>query len=205
LSDGFARHGINAEIAYRADVEADLHISMGPWFAFERWRHKNMLYIDRAYWGDPHHVSVHWMVNGEKLFTMHNPPREHPETKPYKAGDRKIYLADYGDKWGSFLPDEAMTIRYHPSQSTPERTLVEDLANHDIAIGKRTTALVDAAIHGLTVHTKDPYSPVYRISGCTDEIERAQWLNDLAWHNWSLNEIKSGDMWHALGTTDESH
>jgi len=181
--------GIGGKVTYSPDTQADIHVVLGPWFALNQWRFSNTLYIDRAYWGDPDHVSVHWLQNGEKVRTKNNPYRWHPNLKPMKKGTRRLYLCDYACN-----PDgEYETVRYHPAQISPSRPLIDDLNCHDIAIGRRTTALVDAAIHGLQIETSDPNSPVY---GITD---REQWACDLAWHNWSLNEIESGAMWNALG------
>ena len=191
LQSGFRIHGKPVSISDRNDTKADLHICLGPWFAYNQWRTHNTLYIDRAYWGDPDHISVHWLVKGEKLFTLHNPERHHPELRPVKSGDGTIYLCDYGDKGVS-----GIDVRRHPAEVKPSESLEETLNRYEIAIGKRTTALVDAAILGLRVKTDDPFSPVYRLS---QGDSREDWIRDLAWHNWSLKEIECGDMWNVLG------
>jgi hypothetical protein len=182
LVAGFDVHGIAAVIS-DAVVQADMHVCMGPWFALDQWRHGNTLYIDRAYWGDPGAVSVHWLQDGEKLRTRNNPPRPHPELAPMRAGSRRIYLCDYGEQ-----PPNDCDYRRHPADGAAG-TLAEALEGYQIAAGRRTTALVDAAIAGLAVETDDPHSPVY---GLTD---REQWITDLAWHNWTLDEIERGAMW----------
>lgn len=196
LRSGFSRHGINAHISFQAETVADLHVMMGPWFAFKQWKHTNALYIDRAYWGDPECVSVHWLNGGEKVFTTRCRNRQHPKMKPYKQGDQVLVLGDYG-----YLPNHVGTVRKHPAEEKPKRSLADDLEAHDIAVGRRTTALVDAAIAGLMVKTDDPHSPVWAISGCRSIPKRDQWINNLAWHNWSLLEIAEGAMLNALGTT----
>jgi len=121
LRSGFSRHGINAFISYKPDTAADTHVCMGPWFAYQKWRYHKTLYIDRAYWGDPDCVSVHWLVGGEKARDTSVSERKHPKLKPYKHGNRKIYLLDYDEKWGHQATDG--DVRYHPAQSTPKRTL----------------------------------------------------------------------------------
>lgn len=179
------RAGIpGAEISYSPMTEADIHITMGPWFA-PHWK-ENTLYIDRGYWGDPDCVSIHWLIGGEKVRSKGNPHRPHPELKPMKSGSRLLTLCDYGET------QKGGTVRRHPSDEKPTRTLQQDLESHDRAAGGRSTALVEAAIAGLWVETNDPHSPVY---GITD---REQWLHDLAWHNWSKDEIRRGDMWAAI-------
>lgn len=185
IADGFARHGVDACVTQDIRLDADLHVCIGPWHALERWRYGRTLYLDRAYWGDPECVSVHWLKGGEKYRKRGNPYRAHPALMPLKLGQRRIYLCDYNcGPVGDYD-----TVRYHPAQGVENRPLMADLQRHDIAIGKRTTALVTAHIAGLRVQTDDPHSPVY---GITD---RRQWVIDLAWHNWSYTEIADGRMW----------
>ena len=188
LLAGFNHHGLPATISDSATTPASLHVVIGPWFALNQWRYSNTILIDRAYWGDPDNVSVHWLVHGEKLRTRGNPWRSHPELKPMKTGARRLYLCDYGcEPEGGYD-----TARRHPAEEQQQVSLADDLASHDIAIGRRTTALVDAAFAGLQIQTKDRNSPVYGIR------DREQWAIDLAWHNWSKDEIRRGVMWEIL-------
>ena len=192
LRKGFAKHGINAEISYRADTGADTHVVLGPWFAFEHWQFANTLMIDRAYWGDPDCVSIHWLKNGEKVFLRGQKYRKHPRLKKAKEGSRRLYLCDFRQ-----APEgEFDSVRYHPAEKKQQGSLQDALEGHDIAIGRRSTALVDAAIYGLRVETIDPHSPAY---GITD---RRQWIRDLAWHNWSKAEISSGEFLDGIGPPD---
>jgi len=189
------QEGTDAEISYSVETPATTHIVLGPWYALKRWRFDNTLYIDRAHWGDPDSISVHWLAGGEKVRTQGNPFREHPEVKPWKTGSNALILCDFGMDGIALGQQYNATIRKHPAEgeNTP---LAEILDGYDIAIGKRTTALVDAAIAGLKVITTDPHSPVWPISG--QRGDREQWLNDLAWHNWSKDEIRRGAMWEAI-------
>ena len=192
LRAGFAVHGIKAQISDSADTPADLHVILGPWFAYKQWRYANTLMLDRAYWGDPDCASLHWLQNGEKVYLRDRPHRDHPKLKKEKTGDRRIYLCDYNQ-----TPDgEYDTVRYHPAEKSGQCSLAEALQAHDIAIGKRSTALVDAVIHGLRVETDDPHSPVYGLTS------RRQWIRDLAWHNWSRDEIASGEFLDGIGATN---
>lgn len=102
-----------------------------------------------------------------------------------KSGDRTVFLCDYGAQpYGSYH-----TVRYHPADKLSRYTLEECLSAHEIAVGRRTTALVDAHIQGLKVQTDDPHSPVFNVT------DRLSWINNLAWHNWSHDEIAEGEMW----------
>lgn len=192
LKAGFAVHGIKAEISDRPDTAAEVHVVLGPWFAYKQWRYSNTLMLDRAYWGDPDCAALHWLRDGEKVFLRDMPYRRHPKLKKEKTGDRRLYLCDY--KQGP--EGKYDTVRYHPAENSGQGSLMDALQAHDIAIGKRSTALVDAAIHGLRVETIDPYSPVY---GLTD---RKRWIVDLAWHNWSRNEIASGEFLDGIGASN---
>jgi len=189
LRAGFAVHGIKAQISDSADTQADLHVILGPWFAYKQWRYSNTLMLDRAYWGDPNCASLHWLSNGEKVYLRGRPYRDHPKLKKEKTGDRRIYLCDYKQE-----PEgEFDTVRYHPAEKPGQGSLQNALDAHDIAIGKRSTALVDAVIHGLRVETNDPYSPIYGLTS------RRQWIRDLAWHNWSRYEMANGEFLDGIG------
>jgi hypothetical protein len=191
LSSGFRHHGISAVVTDQRQTMAELHVVMGPWFAFEQWRFGNTLYIDRAYWGDPDNVSVHWLVNGEKSYTRSDDKRATPELKPYRYSEKSIYLCDY-DRVPTGLYD---AVRYHPANGQGG-DLIRALDGYGVAIGSRTTALVDAAIQGLKVVTDSEHSPVWPISGRRGG--REQWINRLAWHNWAIQDIERGAAWEHL-------
>lgn len=189
LRDGFRAKGIKASISNKPNTPGDVHVVLGPWFALDQWRHANTLMIDRAYWGDPGCVSIHWLRDGEKVRLRNMPHRKHPRLKKPKEGERRIYLCDYKQK-----PEGVYdAVRYHPAEVKGQCSLEDALEAHDIAIGKRSTALVDAVIHGLRVETDDPLSPVYGIES------RRQWIRDLAWHNWAMDEIASGVFLDGIG------
>jgi hypothetical protein len=189
LRNGFDAKGIKSTISNDPKASADVHVVLGPWFALEHWRHANTLMIDRAYWGDPDCIAIHWLRGGEKVFLRDMPPRDHPPLKRRKMGNKRIYLCDFRQK-----PEgEYDSVRYHPAEVKNQGSLEDALNAHDIAIGKRSTALVDAAIHGLRVETNDPHSPVYGLKN------RRKWINDLAWHNWSMLEIASGEFIDGIG------
>lgn len=193
VQQGLKVHGVESILTNSKNTPGDWHVCIGPNYALRQWRTSPCLYLDRAYWGDPSCVSVHWLKGGEKHFTSGHIGRDHPELQPLKRGKRTIYLCDYGER----AEGDYDTVRLHPAEAFPGETLPEALERHDRAIGGRTTALVDAAIAGLRVKTKSPHSPVY---GLTQGLSRKQWIQDLAFHNWSKREIQSGDLFDAIGT-----
>jgi len=190
LVAGFRANGI-AAVMTDANAEADIHVVQGPHYCLEKWRYANTLYIDRAYWGDPDSLSIHWLLNGEKLFTACDIPRATPELQPYRYSEKSIFLCDY-NRQPKGVHD---AVRYHPANGQVGK-LADDLEGFGVAAGRRTTALVDAAIMGLKVVTFDPHSPVWPISGRREGREK--WINNLAWHNWSLDEISRGEAWQHL-------
>ena len=190
---GFTRHGIASVLTDSPDTLADTHVVFGPWFALDKWRHApRVLYIDRAYWGDPDRVCVHWLRQGEKIYGACMDYRPIPTVIPYRNSQKRIYLCDYGQE-----PEgDYDAIRRHPADGDALRSLMDDLDGYGIAIGRRTTALVTAAIAGLEIITSDRHSPVWPISGRRGG--REQLLTRLAWHNWSLDEIERGYAWEHL-------
>jgi len=190
---GLDRHGILSVLTDSPDTLADIHVIFGPWFALEKWRYApSVLYIDRGYWGDPDYVSIHWLKQGEKVYGACTDYRAHPAVLPYRNSQKRIYLCDYGQE-----PEgDYHAVRRHPASDDAQRPLLDDLDGYGIALGRRTTALIDASIAGLQVITSDRHSPVWPISGRCGG--REQLLTRLAWHNWSLTEIERGDAWEHL-------
>ena len=194
VKSGFERFGVDAEITHKTDKPGDIHVCIGPNFALRYWRNSRTLLLDRAYWGDPKRVSAHWLKGGERSWLAGDlEPRDHPELKPEKTGDKTIYFCDYGEK-----PPQGQfdTVRRHPADAASPESLSKALSRHDKAAGVRSTALVSAAIAGLQVETSDPHSLVYPLC---NGVDREQWITALAWHNWSLKEIESGEMLDGIG------
>lgn len=177
-------------------VDADeLTVVLGPHWALSYHGHRRVVLIDRAYWGDPQSVSMHWAENGQKVFDWsRTEPRDHPPLSPLKTGSRTVVLCDYGRLYEL----GGATIRRHPADAPSCETLAECLARHEIAAGGRSTALVDAAIAGLRVVTNDKHSPVLPLS-FQAEPDRERWITALAWHNWNINEIEQGEPWRVMG------
>lgn len=209
LKAGFKRHGIEAKITSLRSIEADINVCMGPWYALNQNIGNRVFYLDRALWGDPECVSLQWLDSeGNKVYQWgRSEKRLHPELKPHKGNESAVVLCDYGMDGGResclALPHfESVSVRRHPSEEPEGESLEDCLQAHDAAIGRHSTAMVQAAIEGLAVICRVPHSPVTPIaSRCVQEIKRPsreQWINDLAFHNWNMREIESGDAWHNL-------
>ena len=207
LAAGFKAHGIKYNLTANIEAKADMHCIIGPWYAFKHyWNHESIIYLDRACWDHPNRTLINWMYKGEKVWEWGQrlKARYHPEIKPWKQGNNLVVLCDYGDdgvqQANLARPHFNVSIRRHPSNAEQE-SLASCLTKNEVAIGKRSTALVDAAIHGLSVITYDHLSPAFPVAGRLRDIrcpDRLAWLRDLSWHNWTINEIQSGEAWQHL-------
>lgn len=216
LLSGFKKHNQDAIITTSIEQEADIHVVLGPHYAKKHWLgHPNTILLDRAYWGDPINVSLGWMnEKGGRNFQKACPgDRPKPTLQPWKNGNRYLFLMDYCDSKQDFVAlqshiaeqsGEAVKIRLHPVACNADQGPLErDLERYDIAVGRRTTALVDAAIAGLAVVCVDDQNIVWDVSSHSYEAplfkgDRAQWLNNVSYANWSGEEIASGEAWEYL-------
>ena len=182
---GFSSLGDSVVITDNINQPGNTHVTLGPWYAKKRWEgHSSHLHLDRAYWGDPDCVSLHWLDSGLKRFVFNNTTkRPYPRLKKQKTGSRSIYLAGYAEH----VDQPVDKIRRHPSEQRPTMDLEAELSEFDVAYGSNSTALVAALVQGLHVVTRSQNSPVYGITN------RKQRMNDLAHHNWSFDEIQSGE------------
>lgn len=180
-SDAFIKGVPGSRITTSPNESADIHICLGPHFS--KWRTDNTILVDRCFWrGDPQHVSIAWIKNGERVFTE-GKGKKPPRLKPGKTGNKTIFLADYNGQI-----EQADTVRLHPAQEPQKDDLITALSKHDIAIGYETSALVTAALEGLKVICKSPHHI----------MNQPNWLELLAYSDWSINEIYSGEAWQHL-------
>ena len=111
----------------------------------------------------------------------------------------------------SRVTDRQIKFRPHPNQTkfpkgnyqlTEGTTIEEDLENCWCAVARTTNGAVDAIINGVPVITPDPACMAFGVSShflteilepCTPD--RSQWLYDLAYSQWNIEEMKSGLAW----------
>lgn len=218
LREGFKRHGVTLDVTADTKKDADIHIVQGPHYCFEHWKNKagseRVLWLNRAFYGCSRaNVSLGWLRDdGTRDFRnkdMDFPKGTPPDLWPRKGSRRAaVVFADYGEDCTDWVMDARYTydcvyFRPHPAESerdSPVMTLRGDLdavwSLADVAIGGKSTVLVDAEIHGLHVHAHDPHH-VVKHSG-----DREQWLTDLSWAQWSQDEIRTGQFWEHLNATD---
>lgn len=206
LVSGFVNLGYKVTSTTDKNAKGDIHVCIGPHYAFNECMGRPTIYLDRCLWGDDlDAVSIGWVgKNGGMIYPKGaDDKRPKPELMPWVDGDgeQAIFLCDYGECPEIYSIAKKhysnVTLRHHPSTRQQQPSLSMHLCGHSVAIGGRTSALVDAAIRGYPVITYDERSPVADISG-RDIIDivkpdRRQWLNNLSYAQWRGEEIRTGE------------
>ena len=208
LRQGFAKHGIDADVTGDKHKAADVHVVQGPHYAFSEWLGRpNVLWLNRCFYGDSRYdLSIGWLnPDGSRDFKNRGKADSNgrvPELKPKRETTLGcLILADYGKQhqarhWEVDAREKYFPIyfREHPADRHYRYfySLDEMWKRCDVAIGGSGTALVDAAIEGLHVHS---YDPLHVIQNMTD---RQQWLIELSWAQWGHEAIMAGDFWEHL-------
>lgn len=195
------------------DCEADIHVVSGNWYAYNQWRdHPRCLMIDRAWWGDPHHVSIGWTVPGSKKrkFASGTKPRQKPEYEPWKTRESSaLVLADYGQDVTAIVAQAYkrfafVEVRKHPANETrPQAPLEHAIRLRDVVICSSGTAGFEAIMQGKPVICLDPDSELMPV--CVGDMDaelyrgdRDEWLHDMSYKQFSLAEIADGTAWNLL-------
>jgi len=104
---------------------------------------------------------------------------------------------------GSFCPGKAERAGVH--------SLVSDLSGAGMAVTHNSTAAVEAVLYGVPTVTLDEGAMAWPVS--THDVafpveypDRAAWCTDLAWSQFTENEVESGaawdNIWHAMPTSN---
>jgi hypothetical protein len=109
--------------------------------------------------------------------------------------------------------DRPVIFRPHPQakmslagcQQSTKKTLLEDLEDCWAVVTFNSNSGVEAAIEGIPVFTFDKGSMAIPVANMwLDQLEspqmpdRHQWLQDLAYAQWTLDEMRSGETWKHL-------
>lgn len=136
-------------------------------------------------------------------------------------GDAAVQHIDI-DSWCSRTVRELLKlghdVRYRPHPVSVQRnhrlpavtcpilsgTLEEALAGAGFAVTFNSNSGVDAVMEGIPTIAMDPGSMAWPVTshGLEDELvtpDRSAWCNDLAWRQWSIDEIQSGYAWEFVG------
>ena len=181
---------------------ADIHVVSGPYYAKPYWLdHPRVIEIDRAWWGDPHCISIGWMQpDGTRRFATGLESRQKPEMAPWWDVVRScLILADFQqdtseietkarDRFGS------VKVRRHPAEQKSERTLNWDIRSHDVAIGTSGTSIFEAIKAGTPSICLDPKNECAPVcSGSIDEDlyrgDRDDWIHNMSYKQFNLDEI----------------
>lgn len=201
----FKRAGI--EVTPHRDGDADVHIVSGPWYALDRWRDSECIWLDRAFWGDPEYVSLGWVRGNGRVFPTGEHSRPKPECFDWTTRESTaLVLADYKQDTAAMVAAaheffDFVRVRKHPAENGGKDPLRGALMLSDVVIGHSSTALVEAAICGRPVICTDMTNPVMPVASDWGRIrrpDRTEWLHELSWAQWTLAEIASGEAIEAL-------
>jgi len=129
------------------------------------------------------------------------------------SGDASLEGVD-GAEWAleacKKLSQQGMSVTYRPHPlnrkraDMPSKTLVVDsdvplvehLNTHTLAVAYSSTSLIEAACEGLQVLCGSPLAMVYPwVNG---DMDRKEWISRVAWRQWDVNELASGEAWEHL-------
>ena len=196
--------------------EPEVCVVSGPHYASEAMlQTKRVLKIDRAWWNDPDCVSIGWLKrDGTRKFAHGSAPRPKPNLLDWKPvwdmGEiRCIVLADYGQDVSETVRRASerfvsVQVREHPADATVPRvvSLEADCQFADVVVGHSSTALFTAIQNGTPVVCTDPQNEIMPVCSTFDqELYRGdteEWLHDMSYKQWSLDEIASGEAWEHL-------
>ena len=206
LKTGLDRKGVDCVITADKLAAGDIHIIQGPHYCYSEWLGKpDVLWLNCCFYGDSRFdLSIGWLnADGSRDFYnkgMAEPKGTLPELKPLKTTRQNaVIFADYGKlaqarHWEVDAREkyQQVYVRAHPADQQCFYTLDKLWQRCDVAIGGQSTVLVDAVINGLHTLSTDP---LHVVQGMTD---RKQWLTDLSWAQWHMDELKRGDFWEHL-------
>lgn len=127
--------------------------------------------------------------------------RTHPGHNPKGLDEVHRFISDI-----TLLDDKNITVRV----GSKEKTLDQDLANAYCTISYSSGSSIDSIVAGVPTIALDPGNFAYGISSNyiehidKDKLRRAdtrdvqQWLNDLSYSQWSVEEMRNGKVWSHL-------
>lgn len=184
-------------------------------------------YINRGD-GENHHYAIGFNgLNGRADFKNKNMPGDRfftlgVEVKPYRSGKHIVLCGQV--PWDAsvdhinmmeWLGDACrlirmhsgrpVVVRHHPCVSKPSRAFLEEISDAHAVVTFNSNSAVEAAIDGVPVFAFDEGSMAWAV--CNKDFEfierpwkpdRTQWLNDLAYCQWTPDEMRKGLAWKHL-------
>ena len=184
-------------------------------------------YINRGD-GENHHYAAGFNgLNGRADFKNKNMPGDRffslgIEVKPYREGKNIVLCGqvpwdasvDHTDhiQWLSdafrlirMNSGRPVIVRHHPNVSRPARTFLEDISDAYAVVTFNSNSGVEALIEGVPVFAFDEGSMCWPVCNKSFGVlssparpDREQWLNDLAYAQWTPDEMKEGLAWKHL-------
>ena len=193
-------------------VDADVHVVSGPWYALDQWKHHpRTLKIDRAWWGDPDNISIGWLnPDGTRRFASGSAPRPKPRYEPWGTRECScLILADYGQDVGSIEYEASkrfitIEVRQHPADTKEKQVdLKSNIRLRDVIICSKGTAGFEAIMMGKPVICLSEQNELMPVCAGSMDAElyrgdRDQWLHDMSYKQFSLSEIADGTAWELL-------
>jgi len=177
---------------------------MQPWIG-----QPDIILLDRCYYGDTNQVArLGWLrPDGAQTFAT-GYSRPVPGIKNWRnGGNRALVLADFGQDASNIVAEargyySEVRLRLHPSNHKPHESLGDSVSWADAVIGTAGTALIQGILEGVPTTCLDPRHIARPVSShVIGEVwmpDRTDWLRDLAYAQWSHDEMKSGEAWEAL-------
>jgi hypothetical protein len=206
------------EVTTDRGARGDITIVSGPHYSSELLRSPvpGLYMIDRAYWRDPEYIALYGVSGRLRTYGAPIPGHDkyRPALEPMKIRRQTaLVLLDYSESPESDTVKLArqhfdhVRVRPHPAMqpTSPVETLESAVMLSDVVIGSGSTALIKAAIWGRQIHCTVDDSPASEVSVPINELgsvhtdRREEWLDRLAWHCFSLNEIAEGVAFKSLG------
>lgn len=184
-------------------------------------------YINRGDGINHHYAAGFNGLNGRADFKNNNMPGDrfsllNVDVKPWRTGKNIVLCGqvpwdasvDHTDhiQWmtNAYKAIRAesyreVIVRHHPQVQKSTRTFLEDISDAHCVVTFNSNSAVEAAIEGVPVFAFDEGSMAWPICGkAFSQIEkpitpyRDQWLNNLAYCQWTLDEMKEGQAWRHL-------
>ncbi len=89
-------------------------------------------------------------------------------------------------------------IRSHPNCNKPTQSLKQAFAGARLCVTCSSNTGVEAVMAGVPTSADYPCSMVYKLLKDNSTPDRTQWLRDLSYCQWQLDEIRNGDAWEHL-------
>lgn len=184
-------------------------------------------YINRGDGNNHHYAAGFNGLNGRADFKNKNMPGDRffslgIEIKPWAKGDHIVLCGQVpwdasvdhinmmewlGDAYRLIRMRSSRTVvvRHHPCISKPTKTFLDEISEAHAVVTFNSNSGVEALIAGKPVFAFDEGSMAWPVCNKSFDLienpvkpDRAQWLNDLAYSQWTPDEMKEGLAWKHL-------